>query len=88
MKAFQYCCLVLSILAGGVLVPPCLAHETRPAYLEIKETSLNHYDIVWRIPVNAGMRLPILLQLPADAEKCDSPGYSRTHRFSRRTPCD
>jgi HupE / UreJ protein len=73
MKASQYCCLVLSLLAGAVLVPPCVAHETRPAYLEIKETSPHHYDIVWRIPVNAGMRLPTLLQLPADAKNVMAP---------------
>jgi hydrogenase/urease accessory protein HupE len=73
MKALQHCWPVLMILVGMVLVPSGMAHETRPAYLEIKETSLNHYDVVWRIPVNAGMRLPILLQLPADAKNATAP---------------
>jgi hydrogenase/urease accessory protein HupE len=73
MKALQHCWLVLMILVGMVLVPSGMAHETRPAYLEIKETSPNHYDVVWRIPVNAGMRLPILLQLPADAKNVAAP---------------
>jgi hypothetical protein len=49
------------------------AHETRPAYLEIKETAANHYEIIWRTPVNAGMRLPILLQLPSDAHNIKQP---------------
>ena len=61
------------MIAVAALVPSCTAHETRPAYLEIKETSPDHYDIVWRTPVNAGMRLPIVLQLPADAKNVTAP---------------
>jgi hydrogenase/urease accessory protein HupE len=49
------------------------AHEVRPAYLNIKETATNDYDIVWRTPVNAGMRLPILLQLPKDVRNTAAP---------------
>jgi HupE / UreJ protein len=50
-----------------------MAHETRPAYLEIKETSPNHYSLTWRTPVNAGMRLPLVLQLPKDATNVAAP---------------
>jgi hydrogenase/urease accessory protein HupE len=49
------------------------AHEVRPAYLNIKETATNYYDIVWRTPVNAGMRLPILLQLPKEVRNTAAP---------------
>jgi hydrogenase/urease accessory protein HupE len=45
----------------------------RPAYLEIKEIKSNQYAIIWRTPVNAGMRLPILLQLPKDAQNLTAP---------------
>ncbi len=65
--------LSLAILACVGFLPTVMAHETRPAYLEIKETSPNHYDILWRTPVNAGMRLPIVLQLPADAKNISAP---------------
>ena len=61
------------MLAGAAFIPSCLAHETRPAYLEIKETSPDHYDVVWRTPVNAGMRLPIVLQLPPEAKNVTAP---------------
>ena len=54
--------LLLGVLACVGFTPSVMAHETRPAYLEIKETSPNHYDILWRTPVSAGMRLPIVLQ--------------------------
>jgi hypothetical protein len=65
--------LFLAIAACAAITPRALAHETRPAYLEIKETSPDHYDILWRTPVNAGMRLPILLQLPKDAKNLSAP---------------
>jgi hydrogenase/urease accessory protein HupE len=54
-------------------VPFATAHETRPAYLEIKETAPDHYQIIWRTPVNAGMRLPILLQFPKDVRNVTAP---------------
>jgi len=65
--------LLLTILACVGFPSGVLAHETRPAYLEIKETSPDHCDILWRTPVNAGMRLPIVLQLPADAKNVSAP---------------
>jgi hypothetical protein len=49
------------------------AHETRPAYLEIEETAPNEYSILWRTPTNAGMRLPIVLQLPKEAKNLSAP---------------
>jgi hypothetical protein len=58
-------------LALAALVLACLlsaraaiAHEARPAYLEIRETAPGRYDLLWRTPVLAGMRLPIVLELP------------------------
>ena len=39
-----------------------MAHESRPAYLEINETTTGRYDVMWRTPVLSGMRLPIALK--------------------------
>ncbi len=41
------------------------AHESRPAYLEVTETAPDQYQLMWRTPVLAGMRLPVRLRLPA-----------------------
>ena len=46
MKTLRLRHLVLMMLVIATFVPSCMAHETRPAYLEIKETSPNHYDVV------------------------------------------
>jgi hydrogenase/urease accessory protein HupE len=50
-----------------------LAHEARPAYLEIKEAAPGQYSILWRTPVLAGMRLPITLKLPSDIREVREP---------------
>ena len=54
---------------GGLLVillvaPLAHAHEARPGYLEIKETARNQFSVLWRTPIQAGMRLPIALSIP------------------------
>jgi len=50
-----------------------LAHEARPAYLEIKEKAPGRYDILWRTPVLSGMRLPVQLRLPAGVVNLTEP---------------
>jgi hypothetical protein len=57
-------CAATALLAllGGM--PAAQAHESRPAYLEIKESQPGQYTVLWRTPVLAGRRLPLLLSLP------------------------
>ena len=57
--------LLLAAVALGPLAS--FAHEARPAYLEIKETAPGQFSVLWRTPVLAGMRLPLVLQIPEDA---------------------
>jgi hydrogenase/urease accessory protein HupE len=49
------------------------AHESRPAYLEINETAPGRYEVLWRTPLNAGMRLPVMLKLPDDTRNITEP---------------
>jgi HupE / UreJ protein len=49
------------------------AHEARPAYLEIKETAPGQFNLLWRTPVLAGMRLPVVLGLPDDVKNLREP---------------
>jgi len=49
------------------------AHEARPAYLEIKEIATGRFAVLWRTPVLAGMRLPIVLKLPDDVKNLREP---------------
>jgi hydrogenase/urease accessory protein HupE len=54
------------LLGAALLVVPleATAHESRPAYLEIRQTTAERYDLLWRTPVISGMRLPVALKLP------------------------
>jgi hydrogenase/urease accessory protein HupE len=62
-----------SSLARLALAPCAVAHESRPAYLEIKEIAPNRYDVLWRIPLNAGMPLPVSLVFPDDVRNVTQP---------------
>jgi len=53
-----------ALLAMFAALPAAQAHESRPAYLEIKETAPGQYALLWRTPVLSGMRLPLVLGLP------------------------
>lgn len=49
------------------------ADEARPAYLELTETAARQFTVLWRTPVLSGMRLPIVLALPADVRNVKAP---------------
>jgi hydrogenase/urease accessory protein HupE len=59
----------------GVLAPAAAAHahEARPAYLEIKETAPGRFSVLWRTPVLAGMRLPVVLKIPDAVKTLEGP---------------
>jgi len=67
------------VLAFGLLATlvslawPADAHESRPAYLEIRETAPGRYDVLWRTPLLAGRRLPVLLEMPAGVRNLAAP---------------
>jgi hydrogenase/urease accessory protein HupE len=62
--------MVLTALGHGGVAQ---AHDSRPAYLEINETAPGRYEVLWRIPISAGMRLPVVLKLPDDARNITTP---------------
>ena len=66
---------LLAWLSAGALAWPSgvCAHEIRPAYLQIKETTPGRYDVLWRTPVLSGMRLPVVLKLPDDVRSLTAP---------------
>ena len=65
--------VAIFLLASLLAVPTTRAHEARPAYLEIKETSPNQFSVLWRTPVLAGMRLPVVLTMPGDVKNLKEP---------------
>lgn len=56
--------VALAAAVFSLLSLAAIAHESRPAYLEMKESAPGRFSVVWRTPVLAGMRLPVALKLP------------------------
>ena len=72
-KRRRHCLIAIFLLGSLLAVPTTYAHEARPAYLEIKETSPNQFSVLWRTPVLAGMRLPVSLTMPGDVKNLKEP---------------
>lgn len=58
--------LVVFAAAWMTLVGPAEAHEVRPAYLELTETSEAEFAVTWKQPVRDGRRLRIDPVFPTD----------------------
>ena len=56
-----------------IVVSVASAHEARPAYLGVKEIAPGKFSVLWRVPVLAGMRLPVVLKLPDDVKNLREP---------------
>jgi hydrogenase/urease accessory protein HupE len=56
-------------VAGGVQ-----AHEVRPGYLEIRETSQDSYDVLWKVPARGEYRLSLYVRLPGACSGAPSHG--------------
>lgn len=74
VSTFEFCASLLWCAAGILTFGATAhAHEARPAYLELKETAPGQFNVLWRTPVLAGMRLPLLLKLPDDVKNLKEP---------------
>ncbi|MBE2260297.1 MAG: HupE/UreJ family protein, partial [Rhodobacteraceae bacterium] len=65
--------LLAGLVVWAAAIPVAMAHESRPAYLKIDETAPGQYSMVWRTPVKAGQRLPVVLQVPDNARNLQDP---------------
>ena len=72
-SVWRYRLLINLFLGIIAFAPAANAHESRPAYLEIDETAPGRYDVIWRTPLNAGMRLPIALKFSEGVSNVTEP---------------
>ena len=49
--------ILLLLLSAQVV--PAVAHEVRPAYLEMRETRTNVYQVLWKTPMRGDLRLSL-----------------------------
>ena len=52
--------------------------EERPVYLEIRETSQNSFDVLWKVPVRGECRLGMYVRLPESCSGAPAHGSSRS----------
>jgi hypothetical protein len=59
-------CIMLLITADA---PHTVAHEVRPAYLELRQTAADTFDVLWKVPaLGDNMRLGFYVRLPETSE--------------------
>jgi len=61
------------LFVTALALPAAYAHETRPAYLQMKETAPGEFSVLWHTPVLAGMRLPLKLTMPEGVRNVKEP---------------
>ena len=86
MKRWFLIFLLLGLFAGTAA-----AHEVRPAYLRIQQTSENQFEFLWRVPARGDMRLGIYVQMPEHCKKSSEPlswqeGGTHIERWSADCP--
>ena len=60
---------VFVLLAVALWAPHAQAHEMRPAYLQIRETTPGVFDVLWKVPARGvGQRLSLNLRFDDDVE--------------------
>jgi hydrogenase/urease accessory protein HupE len=81
MKRALYILSLLVTFAPGVF-----AHEVRPAYLELRQTDPETYDVLWKVPGRGeNLRLGIYVELPAGCANVTDPRASiANNAFSER----
>jgi hydrogenase/urease accessory protein HupE len=77
--------LLLLLLAGPA--PALLAHEVRPAFLDLREQAPGRVELLWKVPAQQGMRLAIHPVLPDDWRDVSAPRLeeARDAVIERRT---
>jgi len=71
--------LLVPIAAMLALLLPaaCLAHESQPGYLELKQLDTVQYRLIWRAPLYYGRPHPARLQLPESWQVTKEPVRAR-----------
>jgi hydrogenase/urease accessory protein HupE len=81
---------LLAALAAMLVASPALAHELRPAYLELKEASPGRFDVLFKRPMIGELVLPLTPVFPPEwrevgARKVEDTPTGQVERWSMET---
>jgi HupE / UreJ protein len=65
--------LLLLVLSALALTPAALAHEIRPAFLQVREIEPDTYDFLWKTPARGDMRLALNVIQPVECVNTADP---------------
>src|SRR6478672_4713404 len=92
----QFLCSVFFVCSCAILSALCCssvsAHEVRPAYLELRQTAAETYDVLWKVPARGdNMRLGIYVEFPSCTTRVTLPqttfaNDASTERWSVKRP--
>ena len=72
--------LLFVLVLHSTLAPCAFAHEVRPAYLELRQTGPETYDVLWKVPGQGeNLRLGLYVELPAGSANVTTPRGSMTN---------
>jgi hypothetical protein len=76
--------VIVALLAG--IASAASAHEVRPAYLELRETAPETYDVLWKVPGRGeDLRLGLYVELPDGCVNLSEPRASMVNNaYSER----
>ena len=74
--------LILGLLV--TLAPAVFAHEVRPAYLEMRQTGPEIYDVLWKVPGQGDLHLGLYVELPATSNVTEPRGAMGNASFTER----
>lgn len=94
MRVSRWWLLIPALTLFGMISFGALAeaHESRPAYLELKQTTADTFDLLWKVPaVGDNLRLGLYVHLPDSAERVTDPhgmflGGAWVERWKFREP--
>lgn len=77
---------LLLLLLLVALAPDAYGHEVRPAYLQLRQTGADTYDVLWKVPTRGDdMRLGLYVELPAGCVNLSEPrGVFAAGSFTER----
>lgn len=55
------------------LALPALGHELRPAYLELRQTAPERYEVLWKVPARSDLRLGLYVRFADDVRQLSVP---------------
>lgn len=86
MKSGRFAVALLLALASFAFASRLLAHEVRPAYLELHQTGAETYDALWKVPgLGENLRLGLYVDLPSHCANATEPRASMINNaFTQR----